>query len=161
MNPQKRCGQVARITLIIVSFTNLSSAQDWDRMAKIPPGEPLRIIKRDQLSIDAVLRSLTPEVLVVERRKQLLSFPKDSVRQVLVKRKASRWKAVGIAAAVGFGIGFPIGVASSGYLSDQNSPSLNTRVGFGAGLGLIGAGIGAGLGALLGGTRYETVFRQK
>lgn len=77
----------------------------------------------------------------------------DATSISVPKKKSRRWRAVLIGAAVGFGAAFPIGVASAGYLSDQNNPRFGTRAGFGAGFGLFGAGIGAGIGALAGGKK--------
>jgi hypothetical protein len=81
------------------------------------------------------------------------------VKRVWVEKTAPRWHAALIGAAVGFGVAFPIGAASAGYIADQNNPRLRTRMGFGAGFGLFGAGIGAGIGALAGGTKDVLIYR--
>jgi hypothetical protein len=158
MSMKKPCWQILRTVLSVAMSTALLGAQDWDRMASLTPGDRIQVIQHKGPMIEAVFRALSPEALTVERRKQILSLPRDTIKQVLVKRKASRSKSIALGAAVGFVVGFPIGAASAGYLADRNSPGFGTRAEVGAGLGLIGAGIGAGLGALTGGSRHHTVY---
>ena len=135
--------------------------QAWDRLAKLSAGDPIQVLEKDGHTAEGKFQRLTPESLALESRNQVRSITLVSIKQVSVRRKASRWKAAGIGAAVGFGIAFPIGAASAGYLTDQNNPRFGTRAGAGATLGLFGAGIGGGLSAIAGGSRYETVYRSK
>ena len=158
---QNTCWEVLRTALIIVAFTALVSGQGWDRLSKLSPGERIQVIRTSEGVVDATFRGITAEVLTVERRNQVVSIPRDTIQQVLAVRKASRWKAVAIGSAIGFGAAFPIGAASAGYLTDRNSPGFGTRAKVGAGMGLFGAGIGAGIGALAGGTSHETLYRRK
>jgi hypothetical protein len=133
----------------------------WIEVASLPPGDRIRVIQKDGRIVEGSFQSVSSESLLLSSRKQIRSVSLAAVRQVSSRRRASRWKAVGIGAAIGFAIAFPIGAASAGYVTDRNNPSVGTRVGFGAGLGLFGAGIGAGIGALTGGSRYQTVYRSK
>ena len=133
----------------------------WDRVAKLATGERIQVLQRDGNTLDGQFRGLSPDRLNIAVRNQVRSILLDSIKQVSVRRKASRWKATGIGAAIGFGIAFPIGASSAGYLTDQNNPSIVTRARFGAGLGLFGAGIGAGLGALASGSHFDTVYRSR
>ena len=133
----------------------------WHRVASVCPGDTIQVLQKDGKIVNGRFQSLSSESVVLNWRNQVRSLSPALIKAVSVRRKASRWKAAGIGAAVGFGIVFPIGAASAGYLTDRNSPRFATRAGLGAELGLFGAGIGAGLGALVGGSRYETVFRSK
>ena len=136
-------------------------AQSWRRVAALSPGDVISVVPKDGPVVEGRYQSISPESLMVESKLQIRSLPLDSIKQVSVRRKASRAKTAGIAAAVGFGVAFPIGAASAGYLSDQNNPSFSTRAGTGVGMGLFGAAIAGGVGALAGGSRFETVYRYR
>jgi len=133
----------------------------WNRVAKLSAGDAIHVLAKDGHTSEGRYQGLTPEGLTLESRNQIRSIALVSIKQVSVRRKGSRWKAAGIGGAVGFGIAFPIGAASAGYLTDRNNPTLVTRAGSGATLGLFGAGIGGGIGAIAGGSRFETVYRSK
>jgi len=149
------------VLALIICIPSWGQDGDWNRVAKLSTRDPILVLQRDGPSVEGEFRSWSPENLLVESRKQVRSITLVSIRQVLVRRKASLWKAVGIGAAIGFGIAFSGGAASAGYLTDRNSPKFVTRAGVGAGLGLLGAGIGAGLGAIAGGFRFETLYRRR
>jgi hypothetical protein len=149
------------VLVALVCVPGWGQDQSWNHVAKLSPGNPIQVRQKDGHTVDGKFQSLSPESLTLEKRNQVRSLDLVSIKQVLVRRKASRWKAAGIGAAVGFGIGFPIGAASAGYLTDRNSPKFSQRAGVGASLGLFGAGIGTGIGALIGGARYETIYRTK
>jgi len=133
----------------------------WNRVAALSAGDRIQVLEKDGHMAEGKFQGLTTDSLTLESRNQVRSITLVSIKRVSVRQKGSRWKATGIGAAVGFGICFPIGAASAGYLTDHNNPRFGTRAGAGAGLGLFGAGIGAGLGAIAGGSRYETVYRTK
>ncbi len=137
-------------------------AQDanWEKLKSLTPGERVGVLLHDRKFIQGRFRSWSPERIDITRRQQQESLRLADVRSVTVRRQGSRWKSAGIGALIGFGAAFPFGAASAGYIADQNNPSVQTRMGMGAGFGLFGAGIGAGIGALIGGTRNVTVYRE-
>ncbi len=55
-----------------------------------------------------------------------------------------------IGALIGFGVGLPVGMATAGYIGDEDRPGTGARFENGARFGALGAGIGALVGALTG-----------
>jgi hypothetical protein len=149
------------ILAALVCIPGWGQDQTWNRVAKLFTGDSIQVLQKDGHTAEGKFQGLTPESLALESRNQVRSITLVSIKQVSVRRKASRWKAAGIGGAIGFGIAFPIGAVSANYFTDQNSPRFSTRAGAGAALGVFGAGIGGGLGAIAGGSRYETVYRIK
>ncbi len=145
----------------LVCIPGWGQDQRWNRRASLSAGDPIQVLQIDGHTVDGKFQSLSPESLTLENRNQVRSLALSSIRQVSLRRKASRGKAAGIGAAVGFGIGFPIGAAAAGHLTDRNNPKFTTRAGMGAEVGLLGAGIAAAVGALAGGSRFETVYRNR
>ncbi len=121
----------------LVCLPGWGQDQSWNRVVKLSPADPIQVLQKDGHTVDEKFQSLSPESLTLENRKQASSLALTSNKQVSVRRKASRWKAAGIGAAVGFGVGFPIGAASAGYLRDRNSPKFSLRAGFGTSIGLL------------------------
>jgi hypothetical protein len=146
------------ILAALVSIPGWGQDATWNRVAKLSTRDPIHVLENDGRTTEGKFQGLTADGLTLESKKQVRSITLASIKQISVRRKASRLKAAGIGGAVGFGIAFPIGAASAGYLTDQNGPTFLTRVGTGASVGLVGAGIGGAIGALAGGSRYETVY---
>jgi len=149
------------ILAALVCIPGWGQDRTWNRVSNLSAGTPIRVVQKDGHAAEGKFQVLTPESLTLESRNQVRSITLVSIRQVSVRRKASRWKAAGIGGAVGFGIAFPIGAASTGYLTDQNGPTFLTRAETGAMVGLIGAGIGGSIAAIVGGSSHETVYRSK
>jgi len=157
-------GMVVIQILVLTALTCipvLGQGPSWSRVNKLAPGERIQVLDKEGKTIDGQFQGLAEGQLTLAIANQVRSIPLDSIRQVSVRRKASRAKATGIGAAIGFGIAFPIGATSAGFLADRNNPSIGTRAGFGAGLGLFGAGIGAGIGVLAGGPRFDIVYQSR
>jgi hypothetical protein len=138
-----------------------SLPQTWQAVAALSREDTIMVVLTEGRVVEGRFQSISPESLVLESKNQVRSLLLPSVKKVSVKRKASRAKTGAIGAAIGFGIGFPIGAAAAGHLTDRNNPKFTTRAGMGAGVGLLGAGIAAGVGALAGGSRFETVYRDR
>ena len=148
--------------LLLIAAAQLMPAQDrdWEKLQSLTPGERVGVVLRDRKYIEGRFRSWSPERIDIARGQREESLKIADVRSVTVRRKGSRLKGTGIGALIGFASAFPFGAASAGYIADQNNPSIQTRMGMGAGFGMFGAGIGAVIGALAGGTRQVTVYRE-
>jgi hypothetical protein len=149
----------AAIGALLLGTPLFAQKAGWDELSRIAPGQPVTIMTRDHEVVDGRFRTWSPSGIEITRGKQMRAFDIVDIDRLQVHEKASRLKAAMWGALIGFGIVFPFGAASAGYLTDQNDPSLQTRAGMGAGLGLFGAGIGAAVGALAGGSRPVTVYR--
>jgi hypothetical protein len=97
--------------------------------------------------------------LVLQLRKGAdKQISKSLVQNVSLKEKGSRGKGALLGAAVGFGIGAPIGAVIK--IADRN-PTAGDRM---AGVALVGgiwAAIGALIGRAAGGTRMTTVYQAR
>jgi hypothetical protein len=145
---------------ILLAAALMMPAQGQSDLQSLSPGDRVGVLLRDRKYVQGRFRSWSPGRIDIVGRRQQESFKLSDVRTVTVQRKGSRWRAAGLGALIGFGAAFPFGAAPAGYITDQNDPSIKTRMGMGAGLGLFGAGIGAGIGALTGGSRNVTVYRE-
>jgi hypothetical protein len=87
---------------------------------------------------------------VVQWNQPSSNRPSANQRTPAPSSRPSRTRRVLIGALVGFGAGFPVGVATAGYVGDTNNPSTGMRIENGARFGGLGAGIGALIGALSG-----------
>ena len=76
-------------------------AQRWRRVAALSPGDVISVVPKDGPVVEGRYQSISPESLVVESKKQVRSMPLDSIKQVSVRRKASRAKAAGIGGGCG------------------------------------------------------------
>jgi hypothetical protein len=134
-------------------------------LARPEPSEFREVVKVGLVRGDVVdgrFESWSSGNVVISGRKAVTrTLVMGEVKQFLVRRPASRLKAVGIGAGIGFGVGFATGAGAAGSLTDRNNPSFGSRAQAGGGVGLVGAGIGALIGALVGGTRYETIYRSR
>jgi hypothetical protein len=148
------------LALIAAAQIVLPQDREWHALQRLTPGERVGVLLRDHKYVQGRFRSWSPEQIDIARGEQLHSLRLGDVRTVTVQRKGSRVKAAGIGALIGFGAAFPFGAASAGYITDRNNPSVQTRMGMGAGFGLFGGGIGAAIGALAGGTRNVTLYRE-
>ena len=147
------------VLLIAAALCAIAQETDWENLQRLKFGERVGVLLRDNKYIEGRFRSWAPDRLDIERGTRHESLKSADVRRVSVLTKGSRAKSAGIGAVIGFGATFPFGVASAGYLTDQNNPRFQTRMGMGAGFGLIGAGIGAAIGALAGGTDNIVLYR--
>jgi hypothetical protein len=153
-----RPSALAVITALI-TVPAFAQRNDWSRIGTLGPQARISAHTYDGKYINGRLTRWTPDGMEVsaDRRNQWLR--RSDLKQVWAQKKSSRWRATLIGAAVGFSVAFPVGAASAGYLADQNNPKVSTRMGFGAGFGLIGSGIGAGIAALAGATKNVLVYR--
>lgn len=150
-----------RTLIILATLLGVSAqAQDWDGLRHLVPEQRISVRTPDGSWVEGRFRSWSPEALQVTVKKDIRRITLADADRVIASGKGSRWKSALIGAAVGFGLAFPVGAASAGYITDQNNPRFQTRVGVGAGLGLFGAGIGSAIGALAGGTKHTTVYRR-
>jgi hypothetical protein len=134
----------------------VSTAQDTQGLQQLRPGDRIGVVLRDGKSVRGRFEALDGTRLQFQKRDALLLA---DVKQVRVQRKASRWRAAGWGALIGFGIGFAIAAPHAGFISDRNDPPLSTTVGIGTGFGMFTGGIGAALGALAGGSKDELIYR--
>jgi hypothetical protein len=153
--------QSVSLAIVAVLFTLPACAQvnDWARLGTLTTEKRVSALTHDGKYIQGRFRTWTAEGMEVFASGRNQWLKPAEVKRVWVQEKAPRWRAALIGAAIGFGVAFPIGATSAGYLADQNNPRFSTRAGFGAGFGLFGAGIGAGIGALAGGRRNVLVYR--
>ena len=149
------------LALAAALLGTLAHAQTWDRLRDLAPEQRISVRARDGSWTEGRFRSWSPAALEVGTKESVRQFTLADTDRVIASSKGSLWKTALIGAGVGFGVAFPFGAASAGYVTDQNNPSVKTRIGMGAGFGLFGAGIGSALGALAGGTRQTTVYRRE
>jgi hypothetical protein len=136
-------------------------AADWLAVRDVPPGSRVTVALDNGKYEQGRLKAVFADSVVIDTNRGARTLQAPEVRRMFVRQKASRWKGAMLGALVGFGIGFAIGAPSAGYITDQNDPSGNTRLGIGSGMGLFAAGIGAPLGALGGGSKNVTVYRSE
>ena len=149
--------------ILFIAAAAYASAQDadWQKLQSLTPGDRVGVLLRDSKYIGGRFRSWSADRLDIARKSREETLKFTDVQRVNVARKGSRAKSAAWGALIGFGAAFPFGAASAGYLTDQNNPRFQTRMGMGAGFGLFGAGIGAAIGALAGGTDRVTVYRAR
>ena len=133
-----------------------AQSSDWEKLQELAPHQRISMRMRDGSWVSGRFGLWDPSAIEMTNGRRI---SRAETERVVARTKGSRWKAALVGAAVGFAIPFPFGVAKAGFLTDQNNPRVGTRLGVGAGLGLLGAGIGSAIGAVTGGTRDATVFR--
>jgi hypothetical protein len=121
---------------IVVAFLSLAEEfEDWTRVRDLPRDERLIVTLRDGRSIEGTLHAWSAEGIDIRQKNgEVRSADRSAVLRVGARRKGSRAKAALWGTLIGFGIAFPIGAASAGYLADQNNPSIGTRAGYGGGV---------------------------
>ena len=142
-------------TVFLVCALGLQ-AQDTSALRGLPPGKAVKITTRGGEVVRGRLLNISDagQISLRDRRQVTLA----DVREVQIERRR-RLHSAGWGALAGFGVGFVIGALSAGHLADRNNPPATTRIGFGAGLGMFGAGIGAAIGALSAPSRDEVIYR--
>jgi hypothetical protein len=154
-----------RKTFVVLLLASLGAAQskekEWAAVERLERQEGVAASLRDGRVVRGRLEKWRVDAMDLSTTKGVEHFARQDVSAVRVEKRGSRKKGALWGAVIGFGIAFPIGVAAAGNLTDRNNPTASTRVGMGAGFGLLGAGIGAGLGSLTGGSHIETIYRAK
>jgi hypothetical protein len=145
--------------LLTAVLPAIAQEAGWDKLQTVEQGKRVAVLLRDNKYIEGRFRAWQPDRLDIERRNRTESLKSADVRRVSIRTKGSRAKSAVLGAVIAFGAAFPFGAASAGYLTDQNNPRFQTRLGMGAGFGLFGASIGAAIGALAGGTKNVVVYR--
>ena len=146
-----------RICSVVLLVCVLSlPAQDTSALRGLRSGKAIKITTRDGDVVSGRLLNISDagQISLRDRRQVTLA----DVREVRIERR-KRLHSAGWGALAGFGVGFLIGASSAGHLADRNNPPATTRIAFGAGLGMFGAGIGAAIGALSAASREEVIYR--
>ena len=159
---RRRCGaSIAAVSLLAMSVIAqpAASESDWTILQSLDPDSRISVLLPDGDFIDGRFKAWSPGAIEIASKRRVQTFRVEDVRRVTVRQKSSRWKGTLIGALIGFGVAFPIGAASAGYIMDRNDPGFAGRAVMGAGVGMFGAGIGAPIGALTGGHKHALVYR--
>jgi hypothetical protein len=149
----------AAIVAAIATMSLLAQPADWTQLRGIEPDQRISAVTQNGKYIHGRFRTWTPDAVELCAGQKTKWLRPVEVKRIWIEKKTPRWHALLIGAAMGFGLAFPIGAASAGYVADVNNPRFGTRAEIGAGFGLFGAGIGAGIGALTGGSKSVLVYR--
>jgi len=121
-----------------------AAAGNWDRVGQIPKTQKVNIYLQSGDVLEGVIQDVGPDGLTFIQKTQVTQLKREDIRRVT---KKSRAKGALIGAAVGFGIGAPIG--SQAQIADRTLTSGDRVAGValvGGFFGAIGAAIGAGTG---------------
>ena len=131
----------------IVAQRMSSTAQEWDAVKGLVPGEKLSVRLKDGKKIEGTVRGVSDKQLMLTRGTVASDLNRETISKVyrIVSRSTGRsiGKSTAMGAGVGFGIGAGVGIAGGSY-EDLETAGL---VGL---LGGLGAAIGAGIGAVVG-----------
>jgi hypothetical protein len=150
--------RIAPLLFLTALVFGAEPSKDWSRVVELKSGDRIEIDILKAGSVKGRFRSLTDEAILLEvRDKEVRGYQRKAVQRVWALR-GSRLKNTLLGAAVGFGVGFPIGYVSTGAIVDQDNPPAGTKAQGGAAIGLVFAGVAAGISAAQGGTKRELVY---
>jgi hypothetical protein len=141
--------------VVLVLFANantivaqkVSTAQEWDAVKALVPGEKLSVRLKDGKKVEGIVRGVSDTQLMLTRGSAATDLNRETISKVyrIVSRSTGRsiGKSTAMGAGIGFGIGAGVGIAGGSY-EDLETAGL---VGL---LGGLGAAIGAGIGAVVG-----------
>ena len=151
---------VIATVLVLGTGRPVSGQSDsWQRVQALPANAKIEVFLVSNKTETGTLSEVSQDVVTLTNRRGSLQLARSEIRQIWMLGKGSRLKNVGIAAAVGFAVGCPIGAAKAGYLSDMNNPSIGTKAGFCLGIGGFVGGIAAGVVAPFPATKRMSVYR--
>ncbi len=128
---------------------------DWNSLAKLKPGDQVRISSKARSPVTGEFRNWTPEQVTIGNQ----SEKQQEVLKVERYRPGgwSRGKSALVGALIGFGGGFAIGAAAAGSCGHQFGPCFS-RGEVGAAIGGAGAVVGAVVGAVLPHHHKELIY---
>jgi hypothetical protein len=131
---------------ILAQPTSEQAKGDWAGLKAVPPGDELKVVRKDGKSEKGRLLNSSIDSLTLSKGKKLLEVKREDVQRIyrLLPKSAAKSSAIG--AGIGAGTGAVIGgVITAKYGSESGEEYLLAVV-----LGLLGAGIGALAGMILG-----------
>jgi hypothetical protein len=131
---------------ILAQPTREQNKGDWAGLKAVPPGDELKVVRKDGKSEKGRLLNSSIDSLTLSKGKKLLEVKREDVQRIYRLMSKSAAKSSAIGAGIGAGTGVVTGaVITAKYGSDSGEEWFPAFV-----LGLLGAGIGALLGMAAG-----------
>jgi len=132
--------------LLYVAVAAAQDLRDWNSLARLKPGDDVRIALKSRKPVSGAFQSFTPEQIALSTA---TAQKADVARVERVRRTGwSRGKKAAVGALIGFGGGFAIGAAADNCGRTGFGPCFS-RGEVGAVVGAIGLVAGAAVGAML------------
>ena len=146
------------LLMLLAGLPAPCQSDNWEAVEALPPGALIKISLQGDKTVTGTLDKASPEGLTLTRKHESIQVAKSDVGGIWALRKGSRLKRAGIAAAVGFAVGCPLGVKSVGLFADASKSSTEGKAGYCLVLGGLAGGMAAGIVAAMPTTRQTLVY---
>lgn len=146
------------LLMLLAGLPAPCQSDTWETVQALPAGAMIKISLQGNKTVTGTLDQASSEGLTLTRKHESIQVAKSDVSLIWVLRKGSRLKRAGIAAAVGFALGCPLGIKSVGLFADASKSSTEGKAGYCLALGGLTGGMAAGIVAAMPTTRRTLVY---
>lgn len=144
---------LSRLVLAWLTFGLALSAQSWDTLRSLKPGDSIKILDAAGHESKGAFRAATADTITLTTGKNQTSIERPRVRRIQVRSGSRRVRNALIGAGIGLAIGVTVDQTLGAYLRNETGDS-GRAITYAGPIGLFG-GLGAALPA------YRTVFRAR